>query len=269
MNRIRHILGIILLAATALTAAAQSPLSGSEKKEALTAITSSYINWNTATIDAKVKVEGIPVSITARIQMERGKRIVVSLRAPLLGEVARAAVTADTLLLINKSNNTYCVENLTERLAGIPAGVEELQNALLARAFVVGSGQLSVRNADSVEITPVADEEGNAAGWMVLPEAVEADGTEVSYGFATDADGRLSQFVAMTAEQTAALGCTYTYDYTTTRLEAAAANNGKSYTASLSYNAPSYNSITVEMPEISPSARQLDFRTFLKKIVGK
>lgn len=269
MNRLTHILLTLLTAFAVMTASAQEPLAGSDKKKALAAITASYINWETAALDAKVKVQGLPVSITAKIYMERGKSIVMSLRAPFLGEVARAAVTADTLLLVNKQNNTYCVENLAERLSGIPVGVEDLQNALLGRAFVAGSGQLSVRNADKVEICAVTDSEGNDAGWIIIPEQIEADGTEVSYGFTASPDGQLSQFVAMPQTQTAAAGCSYTYDYSSTRIEAIASFSGKNYTANLSYSSPAYNGGAVAMPEISASATRLDFRTFIRKIVGK
>ena len=95
MKRLLNIfLSLLFIASATPRMAAQDndgfqPVRLDEKAErkAAAKITAYYDDWKTVTLSGKLHIDGLPISPSAKIYMERGKKLVISLRAPLLGEV--------------------------------------------------------------------------------------------------------------------------------------------------------------------------------------
>lgn len=69
-----------------------------------------------------------------------------------MGEVGRAEIYADSLLVVNKMKKTYVAEPLTGFMANYPISLSDVQNLLLGRPVVVGEGLLSSGSPESIEL---------------------------------------------------------------------------------------------------------------------
>lgn len=110
-----------------------------------------YQPWQVATIQGKLKMQGLPLSPTLKIFMQCDSLIDISFRAPLIGEAARIILTQDSITAVNKLNKTYLKEGISEFLKYYPGGLSDLQDLLLARVFIPGT------DLYETEITEVAD----------------------------------------------------------------------------------------------------------------
>lgn len=111
-----------------------------------------YRDWETARISGKLRLSSLPVTPSLKIYMKRNKELIVSASAIFVGEVFRAELTEDSLLIVNKLKKVYCKES-GEKLKEIyPTLCEELQSVLLGRMIVPGSGTLSEANIEKVTI---------------------------------------------------------------------------------------------------------------------
>lgn len=192
MKRLIAILLTIAVAAGAALAHRRDDCLGKgEKKVAVAAVTSGYTPWQTVEISGKLHADVLPLSPTVKIFMENGKRVMVSLRAPLLGEVGRLEADKDSILVVNKMKKTYVKESTAEMQSGFPVSIADLQSLFLARIAVGGTGTLSTHNAELTDF--YADNDG---GWMIVPsEKVQPNGA--NYGYLTSADGKLKAFMAV------------------------------------------------------------------------
>lgn len=169
---------------------AQDAVTGKEERKVIETITDTYRNWNKAIWSGRLSTDMLPVSATLKVYMERGKLLLISVRAPLLGEVARVEADRERILIVNKLKKCYYERTIEEMAQLAPDLLDDMQSLLLGRMFVVGKGQLDKRDADSVNIFP-----SNGEGcYMVLPTVPDWL-PQVLYGFATDADSRMETFV--------------------------------------------------------------------------
>lgn len=178
--------GILLLLISAFTAAeasAQTTLLPPVKADTLAAITRDWTDWESASMTGKLRMEGLPVTPSVKIWMVRDSLIRISLRAPFVGEVGRAEVADSMLLVVNKMNHSYVEEPLDKAFAYYPGGISDLQELLLGRIVIPGSGLLSADIADAVEI--YAEEDGSAT--IVAAEDGKIPG--FNYGYSIGADG--------------------------------------------------------------------------------
>lgn len=138
-----------------------------------------YQEWKEATISGKLKMSGLPLSPTLKIFMERDSSVIISIKAPFLGEVGRLELTADSLLAVNKMKKTYAQESLTDFLRYFPVGLSDLQEFLLGRIVMPGIGVL---NPDNAEYMDVID---NGEGLFAVPlPGFSMEG--IDYGYMID-----------------------------------------------------------------------------------
>lgn len=149
-----------------MSAAPAGSLSPSQKVEVIDSLTLGWPEWQTAGINGKLKMAGLPVSPSVRIYMERGKSILISLRAPLVGEVGRAEINDSVALVVNKMGKIYVEEPLAKILSFYPGGISDLQDLLLGHMVFPGSGRLSRDIAADVDV--FAAEDGSV---VVVPGA--------------------------------------------------------------------------------------------------
>lgn len=143
-----------------------------------------YVPWQSAELQGKLKMQGLPLSPSLKIFMIRDSLISISVRAPFVGEAGRLELTPDSILAVNKMKKTFVKEGYRAWMdsSGFTSlKVNDLQNLLLARFFLPGV------NFEEIDLEEVMDiyineEEGN---FNILPKgAAELPG--VKYGFVVD-----------------------------------------------------------------------------------
>lgn len=140
-----------------------------------------YLPWEVVTLEGKLKMQGLPLSPTVKIFMERDSLISASMRAPFLGEVGRLEITPEKLLVVNKMSKTFMEQDLRGRgvIGDKVLGIREVQALLLGRFFLPG---IDIANVDLEEFVDIFYEDDQ---FNVIPkDAAVIEG--VKYGFAVD-----------------------------------------------------------------------------------
>ncbi len=186
---------------------AQQPLSGQQREETLARILSGYGDWSTVSLSGKIQIPNLPMGIkpSVKIWMKRGEEIQISLRAPLMGEVGRAEVTSDSILLANKMKNIYCKQALSDVLGRVDASLEDLQALLLARVALLGEGQLTQENAAAASLMNAAD------GSFMLVPLQEFQPQDAEYGYLVRPDGRVQALLVNITGKAAPISVIYDY----------------------------------------------------------
>lgn len=149
-----------------------------------------YDVWEKVSLQGKLKMQGLPLSPSVKIFMEKDSLIDLSLRAPFVGEAGRMIVTPDSVTVVNKMNKTYVKEGIAEFLQYYPGGLGDLQNLFLARFFLPG---FDVNTAELDELIDIYYEDNQ---FNVVPKgAAEIEG--VKYGFVVDESFRPLMLVVL------------------------------------------------------------------------
>ena len=162
--------------------------------------------WESVAVNGKLKMAGLPLSPSLKMYMERDRSIMISVRAPFVGEAGRVEIVNDTLLAVNKLNKIYVEEPISKALSYYPGTLSDLQNLLLGRIVIPGVGMLEHGMAEAVDIydgndgtcTIVAAEGNMLPGFMygysvdpmegmmrmaVLPESLPSTQVIIDYIF--------------------------------------------------------------------------------------
>lgn len=195
----RGIISLIVLVAAifagSMNGNAQEVLSKKEGGKVLENIAKTYPDWQTASWQGSLKSDMLPLSIKMRVYMEKDQLTLISLRVPLMGEVARVEIDNDSLLVVNKMKRVYCVKPIGSVLTEMPGLVESLQSLLLGRVTVIGEGEVSKKMADSVTVISV-----EPAAWRIIPEIPDDfSGVNYEYLVVTD-DMRMKNFMVAASE---------------------------------------------------------------------
>ena len=145
------LIAVILLFSVSMHAE-EKKLDSSSRNEMIDSIVSDWDSWEKLSLSGKFKMEGLPLSPSVKIFMERDSSIIISLRAPFVGEAGRLEVTPDSVLAVNKMKKTYCKESLEGFMAYYPGTLSDLQEILLGRVVLPGFGTLMETDYDNVEI---------------------------------------------------------------------------------------------------------------------
>lgn len=189
-----RLLILLLIALFTANVSAQTPLSEKEGRKRVKEIVGTYPQWTTAEWQGKVKSDMLPVALTAKVFLKRDQLILISLRAPLLGEVARVEVDPQSVLLINKMKRRYWKREISDIDTRMPGSFECLQSLLLGRAFIIGQGELS-------------ETSGQYAGYYTMDEditfiapMIPVEIENFNYGFAINGAGQMINIIMQYAE---------------------------------------------------------------------
>ncbi|MDE6026901.1 MAG: DUF4292 domain-containing protein [Muribaculaceae bacterium] len=172
-----------------VTAASTSPSAYADSRAVLLQdALNRYGDWSSVQLSGKLHLESLPVSPSLKIYMKRGKELTISASAILVGEVFRAELTEDSLLIVNKLKKIYCKESGDKLRQIYPTLCEEVQSLLLGRMIVPGNGPLSVANIDKVNIEMENDIR------KVMPELGDFP-IEVGACYLLDGEGKLSDLI--------------------------------------------------------------------------
>lgn len=167
------------------------------------AVARTYAPWSSMTLKGKVRLEGVPVPLNVKIYMEHASSLILSLSAPLLGEMGRVEMSADSVLLVNKRAKTWCREPLAPALGRFGASLADIQDLLLGRVFMLGYGTLSLQNAAQIEVS-----EGASDTRILTPRVQHPD---AQYGFTLYPDGQMMMAAAFTPDEKYLATADYTH----------------------------------------------------------
>lgn len=218
-------------------------------------VTARYNSWSTVRLNGKLKMDGLPIKPSIRISMKHRESVIISIRAPFIGEVGRIQIDNDSALLINKTKNVFCKLPVTGLIPGVDASVGDIQDILLARAFILGVGTMSAYMKNG--ITAFLQYEN----CILIPEE-QPSGYE--YAFNVGADGKLSEAVFATSDYSTIVHADYNYDKQDTIVKMSVAANGKEVLAELSYDMPEWGAEELSPIELSSKYTEVDIRQFLR-----
>lgn len=168
-----------------------------------TAVARTYAPWSSMTLKGKVRLDGVPVPLNVKIYLEHARSLILSLSAPLLGEMGRVEMTADSVLFVNKRAKTWCREPLAPALGRFGASLADIQDLLLGRVFMLGYGTLSPQNASQIEVS-----EGASDTRILTPRLQHPD---AQYGFTLYPDGQMMMAAAFTPDEKYLATADYTH----------------------------------------------------------
>lgn len=105
-------------------------------------------DWESLAMQGKLQMDGLPTRLSVKVYMERDRSVIVSARAPILGEVARMEILGDSVTLVNKNSRTYHVAGLGSAMAARPGLLGEFQQILQGRIDADGTGTAQLRAFD-------------------------------------------------------------------------------------------------------------------------
>lgn len=231
---------------------------------ALGAILPHYNEWNTVRMNGNLRLKGLPISPSVRIFMERSKRISISVRVSLLGEVGRIEVSGDTVLGINKMKRTYCVESLKNLKYDYPDIIGDLQTLLLGRITIFQAGELAEINSDFVDFT-LGD--ARTVGWFIDYPRGEVESDELSYRYTVDPDGLITNLLAAvsigTNEYTLNLDYTYPSDGHDIDIHFMKDDRTK-FTGTVYFGEPQWEAAPLEPVQINSRYTEMRISQFIK-----
>ncbi|MDE6380771.1 MAG: DUF4292 domain-containing protein [Muribaculaceae bacterium] len=216
-------------------------------------------DWTDLSMQGKLSFDGLPMSVSVKVYMRRGESIILSARAPFLGEVARVEANQDSITLINKHTRCYNVQPLADLPVDRHAYLTDLQDVLLGQVAFPGHGRLTQENALMSQ-------------WLALPtlEALiypgielQTDGTE--YGFVMDKEcWQLRSFVLMLQKTGVVIETKYLYGEKgwTLGLEISLPKKKMGGEVQLSY--PDYEASPMEFTQLGGKYRKVDFSQLMK-----
>lgn len=216
-------------------------------------------DWTDLSMQGKLSFDGLPMSVSVKVYMKRGESIILSARAPFLGEVARVEVNRDSITLINKHTRCYNVQPFSGLNVDRRAYLCDLQDVLLGQVAFPGYGRLTQDNA-------------MLSQWMALPTSealiypgveLQTEGTE--YGFVMDSEcWQLRSFVLMLQKSGVVIETKYIYGEKgwTLGLEISLPKKKMGGEVQLSY--PDYEAAPLEFTSLGGKYRKVDFKQLMK-----
>lgn len=230
-----------------------------KKGEVVDSIISGWNEWNTVSLSGKFKMSGLPLSPSMKIFMERDSSILISMRAPLMGEVGRIEIANDTILAVNKMNKTFVKEPVEKALAYYPGTISDLQDLLLGRIVVPGKGLLSGELVEALDIYSEDD------GTTTIVAGEEAALPDFNYGYVVDANWFTAALMVMPlAKPDVAVTVVYEYFTNGYDMQLSYQSEKRNYKATLEFNEPEWESKGFDRTKLGGKYTQLTFDKFIK-----
>lgn len=254
------ILAVMALIPGFVTAlSAQTLLPDRDRRALADSIAARATDWETVNISGKLKMKGLPVTPGVRIFMKRDSVVLISLRAPLLGEVGRAEIADSTILMVNKMNKTYVEEPLSKALDYYPGGISDVQDLILGNMVIPGFGNLSPDTEEMVEIyhedddtfTVVASEEAALPGF--------------NYGYVLDSALNTGALMVLPLSRPD-VSVTLTYEYFENGYDLAFyyQSEKRNHTATLELDLPEWGGSGFDRIRLNSKFTRLTFDKFMK-----
>lgn len=208
-------------------------LEDEQRDKALDEILAHYKPWEICEITGKLRADGLPLSPSVKMYMKRGTDLVISVRAPFIGEVIRLDLDSNNLLLVNKLKKVYCQESVDNLMRIYPGLCGDLQSLFLGRIVVPGYGELSYANEGQVIIALASE------GDMMVVPGLDDLPMDVMLAYLTDNSGVLERIVVQDETRRTVFEMSYDIDSKgNTELSADISKKGKVTHVEIDLNAP-------------------------------
>lgn len=253
---------LIVLIGTSLPVTAQTPepLPKKQAEKVLSEIAKTYSNWGKVELNGKLSLDILPLKASLKIYMQKDKEILISVRAPFIGEAARIEIDTDSLTAVNRLKNQYCTIGTDYVEQAWPGIIPDLQSLLLGRAFLWKNGQISKRMYDAFEVYDDVDK------YMVVPNSDRLPAL-FGYGFGINPDYSLESMVGQMGSDEHMVVFNYTWPGDKKMdIEINAMLGSRTYDAYLSLDAPKWGA--KEFERFSPSSKmhRMEFYDFIKNL---
>lgn len=256
---VRWAIPFILFVAGIFPGLAQEPLAEEEREMVVAAITEPWEEWESLSLSGKLKMAGLPLNPSVKIYMRRDSSVFISLRAPLMGEVGRAEIMGDSLLVVNKMKKTYVRESLEGALSYYPGSLSDIQDLLLGRVVIPGFGLLSHENPEVAEIYPEEDGE-----YSLIPSQ-EAELEKFNYGYLIDECARPKVLLVIpVGEEDVSVSLTYEYFDKGYDIFASYQSPKKIYSGTLELGLPDSGGSPIEPIRLNGRYQRQTFSQFMK-----
>lgn len=215
--------------------------------------------WKDLSMQGKLSFTGLPMRVSVKVYMKRGESVILSARAPFLGEVARVELNKDSIVFINKRSRTYNTQPLAGFTSNPRAYLCDLQDILLGEMAFPGHGHITQDLAAQSQWIAMAGD--NALVYPSKP--LQIPGSE--YGFVMDSTcWQLRSFVLMIQQSGVVLNTNYIYgeEGWTLGLEISLKNKTMKGEVELSY--PDYSPTPLDFTALANKYRKVDFKELLK-----
>lgn len=233
-------------------------LSPSNADKIATQVAESYTPWQEVSLDGKLQMDALPLSPSVKLYMQKNELIILSLRVPLMGEVGRVEITADSLLMVNKMKRIYAAESTSKYLGRVGADISNLQDLFLGRVFLLNAGTLTAATAPLVDVSA-----GAGDTWIVTPKQGIP---EAEYGFTLYADGKMLMACAFTPDEKYFASAEYDYKDKSRLMDMQFRFGQKSLKFALSFNNPNYSPNRLERVSINGKWTKVDVSQWLKSL---
>lgn len=236
------------------------PMTAEEIAVALDSVTSRYSpDWQQLSMQGKLDFTGLPLRPSVKIYMKRAESVIMSARAPLLGEVARMEITPDSITLINKHSKTYCAYPIADYLREYPGGISDIQDILLGEMAFPGAGRLNPDLAARAQWISIPGQ-----GALVYPEE-SLQLPKSDYGFVLDpADYRLQTFALGIPSAEAFLQTGYLFGPEGWTLQLNLTLRDRPMQGELQLSYPDYEPTPLQTSDAGARYRKVDIRQLLK-----
>ncbi len=181
-------LGLVLALSGVTIGYAQEILPEKQAQSVASEIASNYKQWRAAGWTGKLKSEMLPMSVTVKTYMLRDSLTLISLRAPLIGEVGRVEIDSRSLTIINRLKKCYARIDFSQYGDLAEMLNSNLQDIMVGRVTIIGDGTLSKSNCKDASIYKIDDDR-----FLISAQLPYAD---VNYGYASDKTGRILEMMA-------------------------------------------------------------------------
>ena len=218
---------------------------------------SGYKSWSRVELSGKLLMDRLPLRPTVKVYMEKDVCVRISVRAPFIGEAGRLEISGNNILGVNKLKKVYVSEDISDIAGGLPLTVGNIQDILLARVFIVGSGTLSLQNFAQALV-----ERYDSENWYIVPFN-QPFPSGINYGFNAGDDCRLS-LLYVTDGNSLSGSLSYTYEGEKTDILCQVSRDNKNLEAELSFGAPKWNPSKMDAFIPGSSYKRVGFSEFLR-----
>lgn len=215
--------------------------------------------WKALSMQGKLSFTGLPMRVSVKVYMERGESVILSARAPFLGEVARVEMNQDSIVFINKHSRTYNTQQLAGYTSDPKRYLCDLQDILLGEVAYPGNGHLTQTLATQSQWISMPGEKT-----LIHPsQQLQVDGTE--YGFVMDSTcWQLERFVLMIKKPGVVVETQYLYGEKNWTLGLEITVNNKKMNGEVELSYPDYSPSPIEFTTLGNKYRKVDFQGLMK-----
>ncbi|MCH5238357.1 MAG: DUF4292 domain-containing protein [Muribaculaceae bacterium] len=236
------------------------PLAEVAKDSAVDSIVSRYYEWDEMSISGKLSGPMLPMTASVKLYMQRDSLVLISISGPLVGEVARIEIDNERVLGVNKMQNTYSTVEIEEIEPVFPGGLSAIQNLLLGRVTIVGSGELNQENAPFVDIYDME------SGWLIWPLTNNLPEELFEYIYVIDGDNYLiDKFAVMSEEAGIGAECTYQWNKKDMAMDMEFQLPNGVMSATLKLNNPDAKTKKMNRIELNSKYKEVSLRKLLAK----